>query len=84
MSIRSRASTAAFESRDMVAKRGLTSSRSKRNVTGHSGLNAADKSVSTTWISRSTSVRSIVVYGRPSMRIAAVPRRPPSRTSTME
>ena len=61
MSIRSRASTAAFDSRLMVAKRGFTSSRSKRKVTGQSGSKLAERSASTTWISRSTSVRSIVV-----------------------
>ena len=45
----------------MVAKRGFTSSRSKRKVTGHSGSKLADRSASTTWIRRSTKVRSIVV-----------------------
>ena len=45
----------------MVAKRGLTSSRSKRNVTGHNGSKLAERSASTTWISRSTRFRSMVV-----------------------
>ncbi len=84
MSMRNRPSTAALLSRLIVAKRGLTSSRSNLNVTGQRGSKLADKSASTTWISRSTKVRSIVVYGRPSMRMAAVPRLPPNRTSTME
>ena len=61
MSMRSRASTAALDSRLMVAKRGFTSSRSKRKVTGQSGSKLAARSASTTWISRSTSVRSMVV-----------------------
>jgi hypothetical protein len=73
-----------LDSRLMVAKRGFNSSRSKRKVTGQSGSKLAVRSASTTWISRSTSERSMVVYGRPSMRIAAVPRRPPSSTSTIE
>ena len=61
MSMRSLARTAAFERRLIVAKRGFTSRRSKRKVTGQSGSKLADRSASTTWISRSTKVRSIVV-----------------------
>ena len=61
MSTRSRASTAALERRLIVAKRGFTSSRSNLKVTGQSGSKLADRSASTTRISRSTRVRSIVV-----------------------
>ena len=52
---------AAFDGREMVAKRGLVSSRSKRKVTGLNGSKAELRSLSITWTMRSTSERSMVV-----------------------
>ena len=47
----------------MVAKRGFTSSRSNLNVTGQSGSKLAERSARTTWIRRSTRLRSMVGIG---------------------
>jgi hypothetical protein len=41
-------------------------------------------SASTRRIRRSIRVRSMLVNGRPSMRVGVAPRRPPSSTSTVE
>ena len=61
MSIRKRDSTQALAAREMAAKRGFTSSRSKRKRTGATGWNASERSSSTTATRRSTSVRSMEV-----------------------
>ena len=84
MSILSLATTTAFPGREIVANLGFVSSLSKRNVTGLNGPKAELKSANITCNIRSTKFRSIVVKGLPSTRIAAVPRRPPNKTSTVE